>query len=1225
MAQFQEQSVKYVLTGIAPSAPPDRLPEGRFPFAQNVRVYKNRTPSPRPGTVAVQSAALDQTYVHTVEQINDYLAQSPPDFSLLVGAGNSLYRSAGTGTLAKIDSGYGGFNMATVPWRPSASPLPYCYVSDGTRSRKVDVNGNVYGIGIVPPANPPTAAIGTPAIAVVDELDSTTGWTAAGSFSSVATNTNLTTTVSVIVYDSGATGWASYALANISWLSVGARISVGGEIVSIHDIMNLTPAVAGMTVAAIAYDAGTTGACTIQPSAPITGLAAGVLLGAGSALVVVESVSNGPNGVQTFRTSTSGTVSAGAALRAYATIRSFFHSNHAAGAAVTGTNLTVQVASGSGVGTLTKSVNLNLSEISGRQVQDQDYFEAVFAFSVSAGFVNGSLQLDVSDGTFSTAYYHYDFTLADVFPVLFPNPAVLRFTVADLILAGAAPAATLANVVAIRLSVTSNYPVNTSLGIGSWSLSGTYGPNVTASGQPYEYVYTYQSSVTGAESNASPIYRVPLSPANEQVLLTATQSSDPQADTINWYRRGGSLSNWQLVGSSPNSSSPTFTDVYTDAYVSSQRVLNQDVFVPFPVQDVPHSGTVNVAGTQATWASGAQFNPAWAAGGAITINGTVYELYGSPTSATVLNLQETAGFQTGIAYTFQQPLITGEPLPSMWGPYQGVMFACGDPYNPGYLYWTNGNDPDACGNDTWVEVTSPSEPLINGCMYNGRAYVFSSSRMFIITPNGALPTGVPNFQVQDLPNSKGLLTRTGLAVGPVIAFIGPDGIYTTAGGAPRSLTAQDLRLLFPHEDQPGASLTLIPNGSLDTVVAPDLANNPQKCVLSYANEFFYLDYLGVNGSFYTLAFDMSADGWFYDAYASTVAATLHYSQPQRGLGGMLIGSNDGHLYWVEGDQDNGTDFTCVLDTPCFDRGTARGRAYFGDYGLRIKSSGASAGVTSTPYFDIFTSSAPAAVNATGATGVNYYTNDVNPPNGILAKDIAFRHSFAGSTGIEVWDATYSFIPQPDDAVSRAVYTSNGGYEGYKFVQGALIECDTENQAKTLNVFGDGVLKATVTVTASGQSIVPVSWTPFVAHEITIQGDTTVTWRLFSFKPVFDVLPEYATNWTTEYSGFGMTSWKFLRWARIRVFSTADVTLTVFTDGVQQPGAFTLANTNGAYLRRYVAFPAMKAQLFQFQFTSSQPFSIFREDLEVQGKSMNGQEFRAIAPFGGSSNRTGAAI
>src|SRR6185295_17287973 len=73
------------------------------------------------------------------------------------GGGTKLYFNWGL-----KDSGYSGNPLSFVPYRPLNSPHTYIYIGDYSKMSKMDVDGNVFNMGIAPPILPLTAAIGSP-------------------------------------------------------------------------------------------------------------------------------------------------------------------------------------------------------------------------------------------------------------------------------------------------------------------------------------------------------------------------------------------------------------------------------------------------------------------------------------------------------------------------------------------------------------------------------------------------------------------------------------------------------------------------------------------------------------------------------------------------------------------------------------------------------------------------------------------------------------------------------------------------------------------------------------------------------------------------------------------------------------------------------------------------------------------------------------------------------
>jgi hypothetical protein len=497
----------------------------------------------------------------------------------------------------------------------------------------------------------------------------------------------------------------------------------------------------------------------------------------------------------------------------------------------------------------------------------------------------------------------------------------LTCRVSDLTKVGSDATTSLAQVEGVRIQIT----VSSSAvcAVDSAWIGGCYGPDVGTTGAPYLYRFRYRSSKTGAVSLASPSIRTGLQPHRQSVEVDMLSSSDPQVDLMDVFRWGGTLPQWTYVGSCQNSAG-VYIDALDDTTIANAPLLDTDKFQPFPTVDLPRSGTCNVVGTTVVWASGDQFNPRWYPGTEIVINGLVYNLYAQPPSATQLEIVQNGGTQTGVPFQIAQATLLAQPMPAFWGPYaQGtglICFACGDPYQPGVLFLTNPNDPDSASDVLQIETTTPSEPLVNGCMFNGNSYVWSSENFFSLYPSFGqgyviesgtlLPAeGTNLFVPLKVPNGKGLFGRYNVAVGSAMFSRARDGIYRSDGGAPQSITAGQLALLFPHGDQPGVPITV---GTFTIYPPDDTLPNAQK--LSYSNSFLYWDYQDTQGNKTTLVWSEVTGVWSKDDY--TPAVLTHYGEEGENVNSLLLGGSDGNIYQASGDNDgNGSAFAFEVRMP----------------------------------------------------------------------------------------------------------------------------------------------------------------------------------------------------------------------------------------------------------------------------------------------------------------------
>lgn len=572
----------------------------------------------------------------------------------------------------------------------------------------------------------------------------------------------------------------------------------------------------------------------------------------------------------------------------------------------------------------------------------------------------------------------------------------LHVRVGDLQRLGADTSRNLANVKAIRCTVQTN--ASTTVHLSALTIEGSYGPDVGDIGSDYYYRYRGRSKSTGAKSNCGPPTRYGVRPHRQAVIVSPTQHPDPQVDVLDIFRFGGSLTQWIYVGSTDNGATPTpFTDTYADSDIANAEVLEFNDYQPFPTIDVPHTGTCSVVGTHVTRTAGDTFNTAWAPGSIININGIDCILYSQPSSTSVLEIQQGLGTLTGVTWYTKQPTILGNPLPCTWGPFQGSEFACGDDYQPGVLYWTNGNDFDSTTDQNQLEVTSPSEPLMNGCMYDSRCYVFSSERLFAIYAN---PQGPNAYYAQEVPNGKGLYSRWAICSGPLIWFLGRDGIYETAGGSPRSITAQDLSLLFPHDNIEGVAVTL---GSA-TFYPPDMTNTAA-LRLSYADSHVKFDYIDTQDNRRTIVYNTLLGVWSVDSYS--YGAVTHYAEEGDGVHSGLIGSADGFVYHEEGTQDNGVNFSTEMRMP-----------YIGDIGSYVHGRDGYVPVLSNAACSL-------VINADGTD----YTHNVPSTVGVYGKQYTVLQAFKGKSlefaltstapfTLFVRDCAFRLKNWADDAYSR---------------------------------------------------------------------------------------------------------------------------------------------------------------------------------------------------------------
>lgn len=531
----------------------------------------------------------------------------------------------------------------------------------------------------------------------------------------------------------------------------------------------------------------------------------------------------------------------------------------------------------------------------------------------------------------------------------------LKIKLSDFVRVGSDSARGWKDVKALRIQSVSTDTVDIKL--DSWYIGGG-GLLNTGIGADYNWVIVARNRNTGDTSLPSPPLRSGISISQGYATLTWTQSSDSQITDYDIYRFGGvNLATdpttgdayFYLVGSIPAttpSTSLSFVDNFADDSIQVNGILSRDNYPPFPQLDLPRTGTGTISGNILVWASGDTFNTSWAPGSFVNISdssGHTYlvKLYASPYSTTRLELDQSLGLSGTVTWNIFEPIILGAGLSAIWGPYttSGIsyLFGAGSTTQAGTLFWTNPGSPGTASLRNQLEITSPQEPLVGGCLYDGQCFVMSTERMFRVFATGDINSP---FDYQEVANSKGLTHAAGLTVGQIIYFLGKDGLYASSGGQPQSLTDRDLYPIFPHDSQFGETT----NG-----VAPPDYTNVANYDLCHHNDFLYFNYTISGGDRRTLVLDISrasADAadidelsrWIsVDDYAHQVA--LHYGEEGVSNPRLLAAALDGNVYILNSKQDDTTGITFYGETKNWDFGSPRNQKYIPQLSFDVLSDG----------------------------------------------------------------------------------------------------------------------------------------------------------------------------------------------------------------------------------------------------------------------------------------------
>jgi len=1006
-AEFQRspKAGKFLYTGVDLHHPADMMPPARAPFLLNVspNIVEGALQA-RPG-MTIDAVVNAGNTIHSIKRVNDLVPGAVNPFARFIGSAGNLYEGQ-AGSYPMIDSGYSGNPLSLVPYRPPQSPETWLYVFDSIKKQKYKCDGvTKFNIGIAVPNTPPTTVLANaPAYTIVQDATASGSWTATGDAGAPSTANRVPGGITTLatVFDTGSTGWCDVALqgstTGYSWLSLGMRIEVDSESVTVEQVFQVTSTT---VIAAVIYDSGSTGPCTVAVTKPQQAMVRNQMISVAGNYMRVLSVTAGPDGSYSFRTSAPATISTGQTITFLPGFRCYFTTNHVGGASVSGTANTSALTFSTGAGQVALSgLSLDLSVATGtplvgspftQSLTGEDYMTIGFQCDNPLNLVEIHFVLDVDASTndFTRNYYYYiarqgDFTpillgssatipalltqistdVADTYnatsqattsvqspypvaPILETNPSPdinsqmptgktswfqAMFKINDLVRVGDDQSVNLQNVkaVAIQFILTGNCNV----AWGSWWVGGGYGPDANFNsygnqGLPIQYRYRYRSSQTGAISDVSPATRNGDLPRRQQISVSVTASGDSQVDLIDIERFGGSHADWRMVFTVPNTTG-TYADLTTEAQARGSQPLDLKQYVPFPVTDKPRSGTCNVIGTRVVQQSGDAFNLSWIRGVEIIVNNQTYTLYAPPISSNTLETNENIGYLLGVNFKIPEATIAGANLPYAWeSKGNDVIMACGDVYNPGYLYFTNRGNPDSAADSGYIEVTSPSEPLIGGGHYEGADYAFTTEGVYRVEPTQG---GVNPFASYKLSLTYGLAGPWAFTVdAPFIFYVATDGgiyMFNPAGQSQR--ISNDLYPLFPFEGRPGQpyNIAYLQPATVSVFFPPNFSLS-QYMRLEFVNNQIFFDYVDTTSTYHTFRYDMEQKGWIPYFYNPQIV--MRYQEEGVQNPQTLLGSATGNLYFVSASLlDGASTIECLVATPADDQGDSRMIKQYGD-------------------------------------------------------------------------------------------------------------------------------------------------------------------------------------------------------------------------------------------------------------------------------------------------------
>lgn len=1055
-------------------------------------------------------------------------------------------------------------------------------------------------------------------------------------------------TAATVLYDTGTVGMACIVptAANFKWMTSTSSLIIDAEPIFIEEVF---PPLSAMTVGAIQYDVGASGLCTIVPSSFPIGLKRNQLVILNGISVRVLSVTSGPDGTYSFRCNTGGsTIAAGQTLTSPASFRAWTVNNHVGGAALSGNAISATltpVATGAAMSAV-MSVSSAGIDTTHTAIANNDYVHVSIFFDNPQYVTEVHFMIDVGDGTFTHDYYYFvarqsDFgqsalggpipgsvgtTQAELSAIesgianqlsrdvlyktpqaSFPAPEVpsfsqpvpqnfnvgagvwvdVMFKLGDMTRVGTNPAFGLQALTSFGALIYVNGGiVNAQVanpymsgGLGPDCNFNTYGPQAP----PMQWRYRYRNSLTGARSTVSPETRSGETLRRQSVSLTYPNSPDTQVDTVDFERRGGTNPDWHYVGSVPQGL--PFVDNVTEVAAQIGDALEIKCYQPWPVTDMPRTGTATVTGTSIVWASGDTFNVRYLRGTSIIIGGNTYSLFAPPASTTRLQLAQHV--PVGGVQQFQIPeaTIEGQPLYGCWlDEANNKICGVGDPLNPGFMYFGNNDNPDGASDNGYIEVTSPSEPLLNGFYAEGSNYVFTSSGLYKVesTPGGVNPYA--SYRLSGVPGLAGAWAFD--AQRRLLFYWGPDGIYVYGFGAEaQSLTLHDLYPLFPHAGIPEGvgGLPISIHGI--TIYPPNYAQS-LLLRISYSEGFLYATYQNLVAGLETLVYSTDMKGWRKDTYNPT--ATMFVLEKGVANPVLMVGGSDGNLYQVDptglATADAGGPINWNIITPAKDDGDSRDNKQWGDLMLDYATGANLATPGLLVVWDNLLIDGPNPAVTLSATRTQAIFNLITPPQ-ILDAPVLHRNmalALSGTGPIYLFEWQPSLIHLPEDTTARVGNWQTGFTPGFKWINGVIIHSDTNGLPKQIKIeYDNQQLSIVLTINHNGEQRLPYYFAPIYAHQLRIVSLDNVPWHDWHDEEwIGNAEPEYGGALAVNWLNGGTTHYKFVQGIKLHAdtFGQPKQVQIQYEGGIVGP-TLTI-NHNGEQILPYSWLAPFKAHLMR---------------------------------------------
>lgn len=1283
--QHKSFTIEVLCKGMAISLPIDSKIEYKHKYLQNIRINSDGVLESRPRLNNFLSLTGSIDLVHSLRKIVD---KALGNKNYIAGSGTSIYTGS-ISPLAVKSTGFSGKPLAIVNHRPEQALETYSYIADENKMVKISASNSLSNIGIDPPTTPLSIRIEAAARKVLDNITAATlaSWTVVNGATAIVTRVN--TTVDRFIADGTLPNFASILpLVFSPNIQAGEILTINGQDRIVEEVISTGLAAGVATIAAIAYDTGTTGLCHITLSTPVTDIFKNsIILLNGTEYVRVLEVVRGNDGIPVIKTTTTATFAVGNTIQGFASFRIFTDTAYANGNVIFSEGLKNSIAA-AGISTLTKIANYDLTNASGEALSENALFHISLKSLSPSDLTEIQIQLGFDTGFIDYLYYsvspnfltsnvtqqasapaaiqaalqrrqllaarisRYNFdglggiqseTGLDDFTNLYDTTSTETTLGSDIWTEISVPFSSFTRVgsdasrsrkdiKAIRISINAKAPTDVSIDSiwagGASSLDSTGALEEVL--LPYNYVWRFRDPVTMAVSNWSPPLRDGIIIRRSAITLSFPLNLNPSSWKIDIARIGGQINDFRILASIKNDGS-TFTDDIADdliadnepaARASSEFSIGDfDFFKPFAILDRPKSGVCKVTGTELEVTSGDTLNISYPRGTEILVNGRLTKFYSNPSSTTKVSLEDNLETLIGVSWEIAEPLLTGQPLPILAGPFgegfEGlVLFGAGDKNAPGTVYWLDPNSPDTMSDINSLEITSPSEPIMNIVMYDSFAIVYTNKRSF--TMRATIANGILTFTAPENANSKGIFCRNGICVARSFIYqLSDNGIYKSEGvGNPQSITDSDLHSLFPNNGILPASITLFGI----TIYPPDYTK-PDEMRLYSTEDFIHWRFVNTNNEQVCLVYDTRLEGWIsYDIFTNNKIGVI-YKDEEEGSTAILAGQIGDILKF--GSAASVEDSLSSIWIPfANDLGEPRLLKTFSEIVIDASIGNTFRVVLGLDNDTIEVAPFLPAINLTR----HLELLDINGGLGLDGRNITNIVSWPLSSGSKVYRELISFIPLAEIITDRSSDLEIDNDINEKFWQGVLIEANTFGEDKILKYYDDfGVEKASLIINHIGRQVQAYSFdNPFISHKIRRASNDGTEWVPFIEDYKFDKEAELVKVWESQFTSHGIEGFKQIKLPAIAIASTDDVIVIFNLDG--ELLTKTIASTLGIKKVTRFQIPARKFQLIKYRLESETPFRNYKKDTEIWIRPFSSQnDFQIIKPFGNLDNEAEVQI